>query len=74
MLTNAIAKPSTRRCLAVYMSCTLMLITLYMSSFTSEERESLRLNVFVKSRYVIQQTCPEDSCVMRNLIPNVIKS
>lgn len=50
MLTNAIAKPSTRRCLAVYMSCTLMLITLYMSSFTSEERENIRLNVFVKSR------------------------
>lgn len=50
MLTNAIAKPSTRRCLAVYMSCTLMLFALYMSSFTSEERETLRLNVFVKSR------------------------
>ncbi|KAG1779969.1 hypothetical protein EV702DRAFT_52410 [Suillus placidus] len=50
MLTNAIAKPSTRRCLAVYMSCTLMLISLYMSTFTSEERENLRLNVFVKSR------------------------
>lgn len=50
MLTNAIAKPSTRRCLAVYMSCTLMLVTLYMGSFTSEERENLRLNVFVKSR------------------------
>lgn len=50
MLTNAIAKPSTRRCLAVYMSCTLMLITLYLSSFTSEERENIRLNVFVKSR------------------------
>ncbi|KAG1856374.1 nucleoporin protein Ndc1-Nup [Suillus subalutaceus] len=50
MLTNAIAKPSTRRCLAVYMSCTLMLITLYMSSFTSEERENLHLNIFVKSR------------------------
>lgn len=53
MLTNAIAKPSTRRCLAVYMSCTLMLFALYMSSFTSEERETLRLNVFVKSRYAI---------------------
>ncbi|KAG2034794.1 nucleoporin protein Ndc1-Nup [Suillus americanus] len=50
MLTNAIAKPSTRRCLAVYMTCTLMLITLSMSSFTSDERENLRLNVFVKSR------------------------
>ncbi|KAG2151633.1 nucleoporin protein Ndc1-Nup [Suillus bovinus] len=50
ILTNAISKPSTRRCWAVYMSCTLMLITLYMSSFTSEERENLRLNVFVKSR------------------------
>ncbi|KAG1726683.1 nucleoporin protein Ndc1-Nup [Suillus lakei] len=50
MLTNAIAKPSTRRCLAVYMSCTLMLIMLNLSSLTSEERENLRLNVFVKSR------------------------
>lgn len=50
MLANAIAKPSTRQYLAVYMSCTLMLFTLYMSSFTSEEREILRLNVFVKSR------------------------
>lgn len=50
MLTNAIAKPSTRQCLAVYMSCTLMLVMLYMSSFTLEERERLRLNIFVKSR------------------------
>lgn len=74
MITNAIAKPSTRRCLAVYMSCTLMLITLFMSSFTSEERENLRLNVFVKSRYVIQQLCPEDSCMMCNLIPSIVES
>lgn len=50
MLTNAIAKPGTRQSLAVYMSCTLMLVMLHMSSFTSEEREHLRLNIFVKSR------------------------
>ncbi|KAG0696162.1 nucleoporin protein Ndc1-Nup [Suillus ampliporus] len=50
MLTNAIAKPSTRRCLAVYMTCAMMLVALNLSSFTSEEREQLHLNVFVKSR------------------------
>jgi hypothetical protein len=77
MLTNAIAKPSTRRCLAVYMSCTLMLITLYMSSFTSEERENIRLNVFVKSRYVIRQSyciCPGQSCMMHDFITSVLES
>ncbi|KAJ8591574.1 hypothetical protein M405DRAFT_814190 [Rhizopogon salebrosus TDB-379] len=50
ILTSAIAKPSTRRCLAVYMSCAMMLTVLTLSTLTSEEREHLRLNVFVKSR------------------------
>lgn len=54
ILTSAIAKSSTRRCLALYMSCAIMLTALNLFSFTSEEREHLRLDVFVKSRYVIQ--------------------
>jgi len=69
ILTNAIAKPSTRRCLVVYMTCAMMLTALNLGSFTSEEREVLRLNVFVKSRYVIQQSyyaCPEESCMMHD--------
>ncbi|OJA18737.1 hypothetical protein AZE42_12235 [Rhizopogon vesiculosus] len=50
MLTSAVAKSSTRRCLALYMSCAMMLTTLNLISLTSEEREHIRLNVFVKSR------------------------